>query len=234
MPVEFLSDEQVAAYGCFVGSPSRAEVERFFYLDDADRDLIARRRSDSQRLGFAVQLGTLRSVGRFLEDPLLVPWAAVELVAEQLGIDDPSCVKKYAQRPQTAYEHSWEIRDAYGYRTFEDQAVAQEFARFLAGRAWTQAEGPVALFDQAVAWLRRRRVLLPGVSVLTRQVASARENAEVRLHTVMAESASRADAGLPRRLVDLLKVPEGSRLSVLEELRRSPRRSSGPEMVRAL
>jgi hypothetical protein len=34
MPVEFLSDEQVAAYGCFVGESSRSDVERFFYLDE--------------------------------------------------------------------------------------------------------------------------------------------------------------------------------------------------------
>jgi len=36
VPVEFLSDEQVAAYGRFDGVPSRAELERFF-LQDADR-----------------------------------------------------------------------------------------------------------------------------------------------------------------------------------------------------
>jgi hypothetical protein len=41
MPVEFLSDEQVGAYGRFTGELSAPEVERFIYLDDADRDLIA-------------------------------------------------------------------------------------------------------------------------------------------------------------------------------------------------
>ena len=61
--VEFLSDEQVGAYGRFAGELSVAEVERFFYLDDADRDLIARRRSDHHRLGFAVQLGTVSWTG---------------------------------------------------------------------------------------------------------------------------------------------------------------------------
>ena len=37
VPVEFLTDEQVAAYGAFVDVPTRAELERFFFLDDEDR-----------------------------------------------------------------------------------------------------------------------------------------------------------------------------------------------------
>lgn len=36
VPVEFLSDEQAAVYGRFHGCPSLAELERFFFLDDAD------------------------------------------------------------------------------------------------------------------------------------------------------------------------------------------------------
>jgi Domain of unknown function (DUF4158) len=172
---------KAAAYGRFTGELPAGELERFFYLDDADRDLVARRRSDHHRLGFAVQLGTVRAVGRFLEDPLDVPWLAVEFLAEELEIGDASCVKKYVQRPQTPYEHAWEIRDRYGYRSFDGQGCAEAFARFLDGRAWTHAEGPVALFEQATGWLRRNRVLLPGVTVLARQVAAARETAEVPL-----------------------------------------------------
>jgi hypothetical protein len=92
----------------------------------------------------------VRYIGRFLpDDPLEVPWVVIEHIAEQLGIEDASSIKRYTERPKTAYEHAWEIRDAY--RTF------------LHGRAWTaHAEGPKALFDHAVGWLRRNRVLLPG------------------------------------------------------------------------
>ena len=90
----------------------RPELERFFFLDDVDRDLIALRRTKHHQLGFALQMCTVRYVGLFLEDPLAVPWPVVEHLAAQLDIEDPSVVKRYTERLKTAYEHAWEIRDA--------------------------------------------------------------------------------------------------------------------------
>ena len=89
MPVEFLSDEQAAAYGRFEGEPSRAELERFFFLDDAGLALVAKRRGDYHRLGFALQLGTVRFLGVFLSDPLRVPWSVVDYLSAQLGVVAP-------------------------------------------------------------------------------------------------------------------------------------------------
>jgi len=54
------------------------------------------------------------------------------------------------------------------------------------------------------------------------------------LYDALVAAAARAGPSLPGRLIELLAVPEGSRLSELERLRRAPRRSSGPEMVKAL
>jgi hypothetical protein len=221
MPVEFLTDEQATAFGSFADEPTRPELERFFFLDDEDRKLIAKRRGDHSRLGFAVQICTVRYVGLFLDDPLAVPWAVVEHLAEQLEIEDVSCVKEYTERLKTAYEHAWEIRDAYGYHPYEDHDQGRKFRSFLHGRAWTaHAEGPKALFDHAVGWLRRNRVLLPGVSVLARQVAEVRAVADKRLHTTVAKEVRRADAALPGDLVATLKTPEGRRYSELERMRR--------------
>jgi len=97
--LDFLTDGQVAAYGRFDGVPSWADLERFFILDDADRDLIGDRRGDHNRLGFVLQATTARYVGVFGEDPVDVPRQVVEYLAAQLGIEvDPSCTKRYTDR----------------------------------------------------------------------------------------------------------------------------------------
>ena len=70
MPVEFLTDDEVAAYGRFIDAPARADLERVFFLDDEDRALVAVRRGEHSQLGFALQLVTVRWLGMFLEDPV--------------------------------------------------------------------------------------------------------------------------------------------------------------------
>jgi Domain of unknown function (DUF4158) len=162
VPVEFLTDEQAEEYGTFTQVPTRPELERFFFLDDDDRDLIALRRTGAHPLGMAAQICTVRYIGRFLgDDPLAVPWEVVEYLAGQLGIEDASCVKRYPERRRTPYEHAEEIQERFKYRDFTDRRWGREFRGFLYGRAWTHAEGSVALFNHAVTWLRKNRVLLP-------------------------------------------------------------------------
>ncbi|GAA3264162.1 DUF4158 domain-containing protein [Nonomuraea helvata] len=67
MPVEFLTDEQAEAYGRFVEEPTRPEMERFCYLDDVEGRLIGKRRGEHSRLGFSLQMCTVRYLGLFLE-----------------------------------------------------------------------------------------------------------------------------------------------------------------------
>ena len=54
VPVGFLSDEQVGAYGRLVGSVPELDLERFFFLDDYDLTIVGRRRGSANWLGFAV------------------------------------------------------------------------------------------------------------------------------------------------------------------------------------
>jgi hypothetical protein len=67
----------------------------------------------------------------------------------------------------------------------------------------------VALFNHAVTWLHKNRLLLPGVPVLARQVSEARTAAERRLHEAVVRAAHRADPARAR--AELLVVPARSR-----------------------
>ncbi len=173
--VESPAVDEIVLVGCgrFPVVPSRADLERFCFLDDADRRLIAKRRGDHNRLGFALQVVTVRYLGTFLADPLDVPTAVTAYVAGQLEIADPSCVKAYLEREKTRFEHQWVIAEEYGWRSFAD--VEAELTKWVEDRAWTTGDGPGAISDAAVLWLRERRVLLPGVTTLARLVARVRD-----------------------------------------------------------
>jgi hypothetical protein len=85
--------------------------------------------ANHNRLGFAVQLTTVRFLGTFLAEPTDVPSDAVAYVPAQLGIRDVACLADYAARPTTAWEHAAEIRRIYGYRDFTDPAESFRLVR---------------------------------------------------------------------------------------------------------
>ncbi len=175
VPVEFLSDQEAAAFGRYGGTVPLADLERFFYLDDADRKLVAGQREDHNRLGFSVQLATVRYIGRFLADPLAgVPAEVIDFLAGQLQIADPSCLKRYSVRDPTHREHAGKIQEALALKDFAE--VESELAVFAGRRAWVTGDGPKAIFADAVGWLRDRDALLPGVSRLARLVARERDD----------------------------------------------------------
>jgi hypothetical protein len=135
MPVDFLTAEQQKNYGRYAGEPSPAQLGRYFHLDDADRAVLRTRRGDHNRLGFALQLGTVRFLGTFLDNPTEVPDVVVAHVARQLALTDLTSLARYGVG-ETHWDHVNEIKATYGYRDFSDQPGHSRLIRWLYARAW--------------------------------------------------------------------------------------------------
>jgi TnpA family transposase len=126
------------------------QLARYFHLDDEDRLLIAQRRGKHNRLGFALQIGTLRFLGTFLTDPVNVPVGVIAYMASQLNIAHQQCVVRYAERVQTQQDHAQEIRQRYGYKEFSERRGGFALMRFLYARVWVGTERPSVLFDEGL------------------------------------------------------------------------------------
>ncbi len=229
MPVDFLTNEQERRYGRYSGEPSQEQLARYFHFDASDQQLIAHRRGDQNRLGFAVQLGTVRFLGTFLSTPTDVPASVVRYVALSIGVD-PVCLSSYDNN-ETHWEHAFQIRTYFGYRNFTDQPEHFRLVRWLYTRAWLTNQRPSLLFDLATAWLVEHKMLLPGVTVLARLVAQVRDCASARLWDKLSSIPSPNQCA---RLKALLDVPDEARQTTLDRLRRAPTRSNASGLAGAL
>ena len=170
MPVEFLSAEQKAQYGQFCGEPNEVQLARYFHLDATDLDFILKRRGNQNRLGFALQITSVRFLGSFLPHFESLPNNVLLFVARQLSIENVSVIEEYAQRETTKREHTALIRQYYSYHEFNDSPWAFKLSRLLFARAWVNNERPSLMFDFATSWLIQNKVLLPGVTTLVRLI----------------------------------------------------------------
>ncbi|MEX5748763.1 Tn3 family transposase [Massilia sp. X63] len=230
MPVSFLSNDQRENYGRYAGTPSAHDLTRYFHLDDTDHALIAQKRGAHNRLGFAVQLGTVRYLGTFLEDPLAVPQPVLWTLAKQLHIDALDKASAYSAGEQR-WQHATEIRASYGYVDFTEPLIAFRLTRWLYALCWTGTDRPSVLFERATTWLVTHKVLLPGCTTLERYVARLRSRVEERLWRSLGSGISLEQQA---RLEGLLVSSGGTRNSPLDRLRTRPVVASSRSMSLAL
>ncbi|MEL5558474.1 Tn3 family transposase [Serratia ureilytica] len=231
MPVDFLTTEQEQNYGCYVAEPNDVQLARYFHLDERDLTFINQRRGRHNRLGIALQLTTARFLGTFLTDLTRVLPGVQQFVAVQLNIPRREVLSRYAERDTTLREHTALIKEYYGYHEFGDFPWSFRLKRLLYTHAWLSNERPGLMFDFATAWLLQNKVLLPGATTLVRLVSEIRERANQRLWKKLA---ALPDSWQTARVTELLDIPEGQRISPLEQLKKGPVTVSGPAFTEAL
>ncbi|MFB9626777.1 DUF4158 domain-containing protein [Nonomuraea helvata] len=131
--------------------------------------------------------------------------------------------------PPGPYEHATKIRIMLGYREFS--AAEGEVATFIASRVRKSRDSRRELFDRAVLWLITNRVLLPGITTLSRLVTEVRRAVLELINRGLAEAAPPL---MRAELVATLQVPDGKKVSTLEWMRTAVTRLSGTGMEQAL
>ena len=109
MPVDFISKVPQERYGRYAGAPSREQLTRYFHLDDRDRTLVARLRGERNRLGFGVQLRTVRVLGTFISKLSDVPPVVTRFMAQQLAVQRVDELDRY-RLDSTVWRHAQNIK----------------------------------------------------------------------------------------------------------------------------
>ena len=180
--------------------------------------------------GYATQLVTVRAIGTFQPDPTAVPEPVVAAVARQLGIADPGVLAGYPGLAGALAAHRRDPRPLRVSRLHRPAGPVRRH-RWLYRQAWADDVAPSVLFRAAHRQLLARQILLPGRQCLTRLVAAVRERATRRFYRAPARAAA---PELRARWTNCWLVPEGTRRSELDLLRRPPFTPTITGLVRAL
>jgi TnpA family transposase len=205
---------------------TEADLARHWTLSDDDLALVDRRRRIHNQLGFALQFCALRYPGRLLRPGEIIPQPALRFVADQLGAA-PEMLATYAVRFQTRYEQLGALRTACGFTDLTPQrSQILEWLLPVSLATTNPLTVATALLDE----LRRRRIIVPGPSIVEHLVVTALSSAERHV-------ANQLTAGLTaaqfEALEALLAAKTDTAMSVLAWAR-SPAGAPGHTALRRL
>lgn len=212
-----LSSEQRAR---LFGIPvDQAEMARHYVLSHEDLALVRAKRRAANRLGFAIQLCTLRYPGRALEPLEAPPAPMLVFIANQIGVD-PALFGDYARRGETRREHLIELQKLLALGSFR-LADWRASLQVGADAAWATDRGePIvqAMLDH----LRGANVLLPAAAVLERIGLAARAWARKKAFKALADGLMDAVRDSLDKLLQVDPEVRRSRFAWLRDYSESP------------
>ena len=184
-------------------------LRKFFTLTRTDLEQVDQCRGPANRLGFAVQLCTLRWHGYFFPDTRAVPRSVVEMIGSQLGLL-PISLDDYPQNEKTRFEHLERIREHLGFIRC-DAPQRERLLNHLTAIAQGLTRA-TALRQAAHRWLKQEQIVRPGHTTLRDVIVSAREAALQNVYAVLARSYPRTNGRNRSAAVVAAPVPESPQL----------------------
>ena len=166
MPIGFLTAADRTRLNGFPEQIPHEDLSAFFLLSEADHRAINQHREAHTRLGFALQLCTLRYLGFAPDDLQTAPSVAVEYVAQQLGVA-PQALAAYGARRPTRTTNFQQVQTYLHFRL----ATPLDFyalQTWLSERA-LEHDKPTLLLQLACDKLRREHIVRPGLTRLERR-----------------------------------------------------------------
>jgi Domain of unknown function (DUF4158) len=225
------SNTTYRTYGQYHGNPTAGQLQAYFTLEPRDRKLIRSCRTNSTRLGMAVQLCTLRFLGTFLEDLRLVPESVLLHLQEELGLRNVN-FERYANSDDARLDHRQPIVEHLGFREFTGAPFLRA-ARMLYAKLSVSNEPTGSLLDAITLELENHNVVLPNITRISLLIDGVRKRVNQRLYRQLAARHSARQAARLKKLFIPTREP-GVYKTGLELLRTPPLSSSSITLQRAL
>lgn len=215
-----LTEEQRFEFTQIPQNISEWEIAKYYTFTDNDMEIINQHRRDYNRLGFAVQLCCLRNPGWSLNNKNSIPYTVLSYIAEQLQAN-PNEFEQYGQRENARLKHLQELREAYGFRNFlkSDYEYLLEYLMPYA----MENDNVIRLIRITIEELKRRMVILPGITTLERIVNKVSKTADETVIKIINESLTDAQK---HKLNELVESPNETFRTNLAYLKEDPGQSS--------
>jgi len=226
MPIKYFTESERKRLDNFPAEIQHKDLVTFFTLSASDKKQIPIYSAPYNRLGFALQLCTIRFLGFVPDELTRTPSAVVEYLAHQLNID-ASVLSEYPTRVQTRTDHLMSIMEYLDIRKASEEDV-EKVTSWLVERA-LEHDKPSLLYELICDKLRADKILRPGITSLERVIAEARHKAEtetiLRMESILTDEC--------KSLFDSLLKPEREQeRTLLSQLRQRANSNSPPSILR--
>jgi hypothetical protein len=155
----------------------------------------------------------LRYPGRYLNADDILPEELIDFVGAQIGLSKIQLLK-FTYKSVTRYEHLRALQQHYGYLPFH--RFEAEFVIWLT-QVSIETRNNAELAALFVQECRKRKIILPGITVIERLCADARVAAE---REIVGRIASRLDERMKKNLHTMLEETVDGRLTIHGWLKR--------------